>query len=325
MSEKYSEKWYPAYEDLLELKNIWPFQVEDLFGGSGKYPLLNFRYGKGPRRIVFIARVHGHEPAGTSGTIAFLQSLVTKRDERLNNIEDNFTLDIIPMVNVDAALRYANVIPDSYAKNRFEENEEDYIEYKNIMTSPGRDLFNNLDMRENHLKPSTIAEMKSKEIPLGTLYNEQAVEIARDWKEQNARHTKTLTKFMQNKKPEYFIDIHCHERPTTLYVPYTEEIDEDIKALSNCGDKLLNILRSKNIPCTPNKKCTHYVVHGISNDYMYNNLGIKSFLWEINAGYKFPPSFKKVLGEDYLPRSLTRNEMTETVYELMLNFLHLQL
>ena len=321
MSINYSENWYPAYEDLLNLKTVWPFQVEDLFNGKSKYPMFSFRYGNGAVRIIFIARIHGHEPAGTSGTIAFLRTLAAKQDSRLQGIAERFTIDIIPLVNVDAALRYADLIPDSYAKNKFEENDNDYLEYKNIMTSPGRDLFGNLDMRKNHLEASTLDILKVKGITLGTLYNEEGIEIARDWEEQNSSHVRTLINFLQNNKTDYFIDIHCHERPTTLYIPYTKNEDKNIQYMKKCGKSLLNHLRHQNIPCTPKKSISSYVVHGISNDYVYNTMGINSFLWEINAGYKFPPSFENILKEDYKLRSLTRNEMTKTVFELMLKLI----
>ncbi|MDD5599050.1 MAG: M14 family zinc carboxypeptidase [Victivallaceae bacterium] len=315
--------WYPAYEDLLELMESWPYKSGDLLHGSGKYPLQFFRYGHGAERIVFICRIHGHEPAGTSGAIAFLKTLAPDKVD-FSGFDAKYTIDVIPMVNVDAAVRYARQVPDSYPGNRFKENEEDYSEYKNILTSPGREMFSNPEMRVHHLDKTTLKEMQKKHILPGTVYSEEGIELARDWPEQKSKHIKALLQFLQQEKTDYFIDIHCHEKPTEIYVPFTEKPDSKLNALKKCGEKLIELLRGKNIPCTCKRECGYYeYVRNISNDYIYSRFGIGSFLWEINVGYKLPPSFRKVLKDDYEPRSLSKNEMTRTVYELMSGFMSL--
>jgi Zinc carboxypeptidase len=321
LQKKYYNGWYPAYEDLLELIELWPYQTGDLLNGSAKYPLQFFRYGHGPKRIVFICRIHGHEPAGTSGAIAFLRTLIASKDTDFMH-KDKLTIDIIPIVNVDGAIRYAQLVPESYPKNRFKETDEDYLEYKNILTSPGRDMFDNLDMRVHHLDAATMTEIENKHIPLGTLYSEEGIELARDWSEQKSIHINALLEFLQEKKTESFINIHCHERPTEIYVPFTEKSDKQIETFKQYGNKLLELLRSKNIPCSPRRECNYYkYVRDISIDYIYEHFGIKSFLWEINVGYKLPPSFKKILKEDYELRSLSKHEITQTVYMLMASFM----
>ena len=321
IEDKYTTSWHPAYDDLCELAKDWPYECDDIFEGKDKYPMYYFRYGKGPRRLVIAGRVHGHEPAGTTGTIAFLKSLADLSEKDESTWYNNLTIDVIPMVNVDAAIRYAQLVPDSYPQNAFKETENDFENFINIMTSPGRALFNNLSMRVHHLESATLKEMKVKDIPLGTLYNDEGIEPARDWTEQKSKHIKALLKFLQKEKTEYFINIHCHERPTEIYIPFTDEQDVQIQELSNYGKKLTEILRKQNIPCTTKKECSHYHVKGISINYLYAHLGIKGFLWEVNSGYKFPPSFKDILKEDYNQPSLTKSEMTKTVCTLLTNFL----
>ena len=317
----YCNNWYPDYKDLLRLIEDWPYESGDLLKGSSEYPLQYFRYGDGSERIVFISRIHGHEPAGTSGTIAFLKTLMDQSITAFDDWWDKYTLDIIPMVNVDAAIRYAAQVPDSYPPNRFKRTEKDYLEYKNILTSPGKELFDDLDMRVHHLDAITMTKIKDQHITLGTLYSEEGIELARDWSQQQSIYIKALLQFLRKEKTDYFIDIHCHELPSQVYQPFTEKADMQIEQLKKYSEKLIELLRIQDIPCTGKQKCSNYGVRGISNDYIYHNLGIKSLLWEINVGYNLPPSFQKILKEDYEVRSLSKSEITRTVYLLMYNFI----
>ena len=317
----YCNNWYTDYKDLLRLIEQWPYESGDLLKGAGEYRLQYFRHGHGPQRIVFIGRIHGHEPAGTSGTIAFLKTLMDSSVTEFDGWRKKYTLDIIPMVNVDAAIRYAAQVPDSYPSNRFEKTEKDYLEYKNILTAPGKELFDDLDMRIHRLAPVTMDKIKERRITLGTLYSEEGIELARDWSQQQSIYIKALLQFLQKEKTDYFVDIHCHELPSRIYLPFTEKTDIQIEQLKKCCEKLIELLREQNIPFTCKKECSNYGVRGISNDYVYHRFGVKSLLWEINVGYNLPPSFRKVLKEDYEVRSLSKSEITRTVYLLMYNFI----
>jgi Zinc carboxypeptidase len=322
--------WKPSFNDVIDLKEKWSYQVEDLLGGQGKFPLYAFRCGTGRRNALFIARIHGHEPAGTSGIIMFLNSIIKKMDLDGNDISSfverlfsEFTLHFVPMVNVDAAIRYEKQVKESYPGNIFSENETDYLVYKNILTSPARDLYNDINIRSEKISQVDLKKIDFLGIALGTLYSESGIELFYDWKRRDSRQIEELTTYMNNYKMDYFVDIHCHELPSNIYIPMTAESRNDSERFKLCGNYLLEQLRANGLACSSNSFITSYKT-GIpvqyAHDLLYDSLGIASFLWEINVGYTLP---KKLLPEKLKnsPERLRKKEITTSVYCLISNFL----
>lgn len=326
--------WKPYLNDVIELTKKWPYHKENLLNDKAEVPLWVFSYGTGLRHILFIGRIHGHEPAGTSGIIAFLEAIMQQHDWQGNDItafteqlQSEFTLHFIPMVNPDAAARYVCQVKDAYPGAAFAENETDYMEYKNILTAPARDLYDNINIRADKIPQADISQAAHQGIALGTLYSEAGIELFYDWTRQESPQIQALTKYIDRHRITSFVDIHCHELPTNIYIPMTAAARNEAEKFIRCGNFLLDQLRVAGIACSKSLCRTPYKT-GIpvqyAHDLLYDSKGMDCFLWEINVGYTLPES---LLPEELKnsPRSLTRDEITVSVQCLISNFLNYNL
>ena len=74
------------------------------FGGDASSPTPPELGAGGPKRLFYLCRQHGHEPASTEGALAFIKSLV-KADERtpLAGYLKQATVLVVPMANPDGS------------------------------------------------------------------------------------------------------------------------------------------------------------------------------------------------------------------------------
>ena len=90
--------WYIAYNDLMDCFS-W-----EVLGYSSEYrPILTTSIGTGKRSICIWAGMHGNETTGVFILLELLNELQKKQPEFL----EEFQLNIVPVINPDAYVRYS--------------------------------------------------------------------------------------------------------------------------------------------------------------------------------------------------------------------------
>jgi hypothetical protein len=83
------------------------FALEEFGRSIEDRPLWHVTVGRGPMRVLLWSQMHGDEPSATPALIDLLETIRTHPTApRVARITDRLTLDVVPMLNPDGALRY---------------------------------------------------------------------------------------------------------------------------------------------------------------------------------------------------------------------------
>ena len=270
---------------------IAPFELCRTAAGI---PVTGYRLGRGTRQVVLQGRVHGHEPSGTCGLTALIESLASgkspdtgKAFSGAGHILDAYTLSIFPMMNPTAAERFAAHFPDSYigglaaeakAKGRFEE----WIKtgYEEVLHEPGLAL---KKRRPPFFTEEDVKMLQTIGKPMGSMFTEDGVELWKDWLNGRASQTRALKEMMTALRPYLFIDVH-NDSPPTRICPPTELKEKDAPLYRKLMEALYDGLESGSVP-TDRRIYTPYLQQDDcqSVSWAYNTLGTIQFLYEVSG------------------------------------------
>lgn len=283
-------------------------------------PVYGFRLGKGTKHVVILSGMHGCEPSGPRGLLAFLDALATgdtvfgvKLDRA--RILDALTLHIFPMINPGGAERLSLHFPDSWHgtwipewtdanKDKFfaEGNEPEHFFYGTyVKKAPMR------------FTPDQIAQWEQTGNVLGSSLTDDGLDMWFDWDGTYGRETMALKKIIKASQPYCVADFHNFMYPTEVFAPtaYSEgAIAHEEAALAR---KLQAAWREHNLPYNdraprpypkPDKK--YY------EDYWFHQIGARTLIVEFNGG------MLATEGAEYDPKSnqraLTRRESLASVF-----------
>src|SRR5262249_44756048 len=129
------------------------------------------------------------------------------------------TITIVPLLNVDGAIRMARLLPGCWHPNRFGPTDEDFAAVTEFVRAPmayfgltrGRDLF---------LTDEQIAVWtQERGGTLGQLWSDQGVDLWEDWTNFRAPESRALRDLLASTRPDCVLELHGHELPTQMYVP----------------------------------------------------------------------------------------------------------
>jgi hypothetical protein len=282
-------------------------------------PVYAMRLGQGKKQVAILSGMHGPEPSGPRGLLAYLDALLNTtapfgisvdREKILNAT----TLHLIPLLNPGGAQRFSQHFPDSWHgtwipdwteanKVRFfaEGNEPLHFFYGTYVKKP--------PMR---FTPEQIAQWEATGHVLGSSLTDQGLDMWFDWDDTQGTETRATKNLLESVRPYCAVDFHNFMFPTEVFAPtvYSQgtAADEE-RALAVSIQKAWRArkLQFHNRPPRPYPKPAEKYYE----DYWFHQLGVRALIVETNGGMLSPE------GAEYEPapgeRALTRRESLETV------------
>ena len=220
-------------------------------------PIVGARVGRGPTRLVVIAGVHGHEPYNAFGMLLFLSVLLFGAGpdgEDLSawagDLLARQSIYLLPLVNADAAARFARRVPNCWLRARYGDGDHDEVSgcineplrtYGLVRGSPG---LNRLTAAQVHDWTVTRGQ------ELGWLFNDEGVDIWEDWQRFDAPETRALRDFLDAVEPTCVFELHNHEKPSNMFVPLPSSRGPAARLQLRHGEELMTRLRAAGVPCT---------------------------------------------------------------------------
>jgi hypothetical protein len=317
--------WFFSAQDGLErfrrLAYAHPADCElrEIARSASGLPVYAFRLGVGPRQIVLLGGMHGCEPSGPRGLLAYLDALLNSRAPfgiavDRQKILSAATLHVIPLLNPGGAARFARHFPDAWHgtwipqwteanKLRFfaEGNEPLHFFYGTYVKKP--------PMR---FTPEQIAEWEAAGNVLGSSLTDQGLDIWFDWDDTRGAETRAAKDLLESVRPYCVADFHNFMYPTEVFAPtiYSQgALAEEERGLASTLQMTWRArhLRFHDRPPRPYPK----PAEKFYEDYWLHQLGARTLIIETNGG------MLSTEGAEYEPvpgeRTLTRRESLETV------------
>ena len=283
-------------------------------------PIYEFRLGKGPKTIAIMSGMHGCEPTGPRGLLAYLDSLLNASkpfDAAVNakQILEKITLHVFPLVNPGGAQRFSEHFPDSWHgtwipewtaenKDKFfaEGNEPNHFFYGTyVKKAPMR------------FTPDQIAKWEVTGNVLGSSVTDDGLDMWFDWDDTHGRQTLALKEVLQQIRPAVFADFHNFMYPTEVFAPTVYSTgalaqEETELALAMQRAWTARKLQFHDRPPRPYTKPAEKYYE----DYWVHQIGARTLIVEFNGG------MLATEGAEYEPvpgqRALTRRESLASAF-----------
>jgi hypothetical protein len=293
--------------------------LQELARSAAGLPVYVMRLGQGPKQVVLLSGMHGPEPSGPRGLLAYLDALLNSTAPFGISVDKEkilraITLHVIPLLNPGGAQRFAQHFPDSWHgtwlpdwteanKTKFyaEGNEPLHFFYGTYVKQP--------PMR---FTPEQIAQWEATGQVLGSSLTDQGLDMWFDWDDTQGTETRATKSLLESLRPYCVVDFHNFMFPTEAFAPtvYSQgDLAEEERALALA---LLETWRTRKLPFHDRpprpypKPAEKYY-----EDYWFHQLGARAMIVEVNGG------MLATAGAEYEPvpgeRALTRRESLETV------------
>ncbi len=283
-------------------------------------PVYAFRVGKGAKQIALLSGMHGDEPTGPRGLLAYLDVLLggtTAFNQQLDSrrIFEALTLHVFPLVNPGGAERFSEHFPGSWHgtwipqwtaenKEKFfaEANEPNHFFYGTYVKKP--------PMR---FTPQQIAEWKATGNVVGSSLTDDGLDMWFDWDDTHGRETRAVKDVLQHVRPAIVADFHNFMYPTEVFAPTVYSTGPLAQQESELALALQHAWASQNLqfhdrPPRPYPKPAEKYYE----DYWFHQLGARVLIAEFNGG------MLATEGAEYEPvpgqRALTRRESLASAF-----------
>jgi hypothetical protein len=300
-----------AHPDVCELREI---------ARSAKgLPVYAMRLGQGQKHVAILSGMHGPEPSGPRGLLAYLDALLNATapfgiSVDREKILKATTLHVIPLLNPGGAQRFSQHFPDSWHgtwipdwtdanKIKFfaEGNEPMHFFYGTYVKKP--------PMR---FTPEQVAQWEATGHVLGSSLTDQGLDMWFDWDDTQGMETRATKNLLESVRPYCVVDFHNFMFPTEVFAPtiYSQAglaQEERALALSLQETWRTRKLRFHDRSSRPYPKPSEKYYE----DYWFHQLGARALIVEVNGGMLATEGaeYEPVPGE----RALTRRESLETV------------
>ena len=282
-------------------------------------PVYVMRMGQGQKQVVILSGMHGCEPSGPRGLLAYLDALLNTTAPFGISVDREkvlkaTTLHVIPLLNPGGAERFSQHFPGSWHgtwipewsdanKTKFfaEGNEPMHFFYGTYVKKPL--------MR---FTPEQVAQWEATGHELGSSLTDQGLDMWFDWDDTQGMETRATKNLLESVRPHCVVDFHNFMFPTEVFAPtvYSQggwAQEEQALALSLQEAWRTRKLRFHDRPPRPYPKPAEKYYE----DYWLHQLGARALIVETNGG------MLSTEGAEYEPvpgeRALTRRESLETV------------
>jgi hypothetical protein len=294
-------------------------ELREIARSATGLPIYAMRLGRGGKHVAILSGMHGPEPSGPRGLLAYLDALLNSTapfgiSVDREKILKATTLHVIPLLNPGGAQRFSQHFPDSWHgtwipdwtdanKIKFfaEGNEPMHFFYGTYVKKP--------PMR---FTPEQVAQWEATGHVLGSSLTDQGLDMWFDWDDTQGMETRATKNLLESVRPYCVVDFHNFMFPTEVFAPtiYSQAglaQEERALALSLQETWRTRKLRFHDRPSRPYPKPSEKYYE----DYWFHQLGARALIVEVNGGMLATEGaeYEPVPGE----RALTRRESLETV------------
>ena len=293
--------------------------LQEIARSATGLPVYVMRLGQGQKQIALLSGMHGCEPSGPRGLLAYLDALLNTTapfgiSVGREKILKATTLHVIPLLNPGGAERFSRHFPDSWHgtwlpewteanKTKFfaEGNEPMHFFYGTYVKKP--------PMR---FTPDQIAQWEATGRVLGSSLTDQGLDMWFDWDDTHGTETRATKNLLEAVRPYCVVDFHNFMFPTEVFAPtvysqggWAEEERALALALQETW-RTRKLLFHDRAPRPYPKPAEKYY-----EDYWFHQLSARTLIVETNGG------MLSTEGAEYEPvpgeRALSRRESLETV------------
>ncbi len=260
-SEEEERYWFFSARDGLERfrrlasRHRAQCELAEVARSATGLPVYEFRLGRGPRRVALLSGMHGCEPSGPRGLLAYLDALLggaAPFEARVDGgrLLDAVSLHVFPLVNPGGAQRFSEHFPDSWHgtwipewtpanKERFfaEGNEPNHFFYGTYLKKP--------PMR---FTPEQIAEWETTGNVLGSSLTDDGLDMWFDWDDTYGRETRALKDVLSATRPGLVADFHNFMYPTEVFAPTVYSTGAGAQRERELALAVQSVWRSQKLP-----------------------------------------------------------------------------
>ncbi len=241
----------------------------DAFASASKYPVKTIRYGTsfkdrelvalqagtGPLNVVIVGGMHAAELVSGFGMLAFAYSLTSGRtldgddiDDWLRSLYERQTITLVPVHNIDGAVRMSKFLPGCYTRNRFDGSDMDA--YSHFVRDPIQRFGLTRGVDHYLTEEQVRIWVEDEGGMLGQLWSDQGVDLFEDWVNLRAPETQGLRKLLDDIRPHCIFEMHNHEVQTQMFVPIPAAEGSDRLVQVQYGEEMMTALMDADIPCS---------------------------------------------------------------------------
>jgi Zinc carboxypeptidase len=318
--------WFFTARDSLSRFQQLAFQnrkqcgFEEIARSAGGLPVYEFRVGRGPKTVAILSGMHGCEPSGPRGLLAFLDALLSGRApfgvpldrERLLNA---ITLHVFPLINPGGAERFSQHFPDSWHGTWIPDwTEANKVKFFAEGNEPNRFFYGTYVKKPPmRFTPDQISRWEATGNVLGSSLTDDGLDMWFDWDDTKGRETAALKAKLEELRPACIADFHNFMYPTEVFAPtvYSRgEVEESERSLAlaiQAAWREAKLHFRDQAPRPYPKPAEKYY-----EDDWFHQLGGQCLIIEFNGG------MLATEGAEYQPgpnqRPLTRRESLASVY-----------
>jgi Zinc carboxypeptidase len=294
-------------------------ELSEIARSARGLPVYALRLGSGPRRVALLSGMHGCEPSGPRGLLAYLDSLLN-RTAPFGTASDPAilkaaTLCAIPLLNPGGAQRFSVHFPDSWhgtwLKGWTEANQQRFFAEGNEPLH----FFYGTWVKKPPMRftPEQIAEWEATGHVLGSSLTDGGLDMWFDWDETHGAETEAVKDLLHKFRPDVIADFHNFMFPTEVFAPTVYSpgaLAEKERSLAVAAQEAWRTRRLPfhDRPPRPYPKPAEKYYE----DYWFHQLGAATLIFEINGGLLATEGteYEATRGE----RPLTRRESLESAW-----------
>ena len=324
-SEEEERSWFFSTRDglnrfrKLASAHIANCEFSEIARSASGLPVYAFRLGNGPRHIAILSGMHGCEPSGSRGLLAYLDALLNgtapfgiRVDRR--KVFSAATLHIIPVLNPGGAERFSEHFPDCWHGTWIPKwNDANKTCFFAEANEPVHFFYGSYAKKAPmRFSPQQIAEWEATGNVLGSSLTDAGLDMWFDWDDTHGEETRATKDLLQLVRPSWVTDFHNFMYPTEVFAPTVYSTGALADEERDMAVAMQQAWRQKNLqfhdkPPRPYPKPAEKYYE----DYWFHQLGMRTLIVEVNGG------MLATEGAEYVPspgeRALTRRESLETV------------
>jgi hypothetical protein len=324
-SDEEERYWFYSAQDGLERFRRLAYahadacELREIARSATGLPVYALHLGRGQKQAVILSGMHGCEPSGPRGVLAYVDALLNasapfgisvEREKMLKAV----TLHIIPLLNPGGAQRFSQHFPDSWHGTWFREwTEANKTKFFAEGNEPMHFLYGTyIKKAPMRFTPDQIAQWEATGHVLGSSLTDQGLDMWFDWDDTHGAETRATKDLLETVRPYCVVDFHNFMYPTEVFAPTVYSQGgwaEEERALALALQKTWRtrkLLFHARAPRPYPKPAEKYY-----EDYWLHQLGARTLIVETNGG------MLATEGAEYEPtpgeRPLTRRESLETV------------
>ncbi len=200
-------------------------RINEIARSASGLPVYALRLGTGARRVAILSGMHGCEPSGPRGLLAFLDALLSRSAPFEATVDPSIlqsaTLVVIPLLNPGGAARFAMHFPGSWHGTQLqgwtEANRQRFFAEGN---EPLHFFFSTwVKQPPMHFTPDQIAQWEAGGNVLGSSLTDGGLDMWFDWAETHGDETRAAKELLGGFRPHVVADFHNFMFPTEVFAP----------------------------------------------------------------------------------------------------------